>query len=408
MQRLDQHYDGVLGTSLDLTIYAADLNRMETAAAMVVEEISRLEQILSTYREDSELMQLNRTRSSSQASGTLLDVVRHCEDWFDRTGGNFSCRLGQVLALWDAAEENQQIPSIVNMLPPAKAASEGEITLNPEQQFIELDAAISLEPSGLAKGYIIDKAMALLRRELPQAPAIKVDIGGDASYWGAPPGENGWLVHAADPQAIADNGNYITSVSLNSRAIATSGHTSRTRSIASRQFSHILVPQRGWPVANGIYAVVVAPDALTADAVATALAVQSIGAGIAWVDSVDDVEALLIDTNGTQRASRNWQTLLSEDLLQKANARIELTMNFTIPDINERDYERPYVAVWISDAEGRAIKNLLLLGGEERWARTNSRWWRSASDLRMYNVTRPTRGPGEYQLTWDGRDDYGV
>jgi len=61
--------------------------------------------------------------------------------------------------------------------------------------------------------------------------------------------------------------------------------------------------------------------------------------------------------------------------------------------------------------DNQPIKNLILLGGEQRWAGSNSRWWRYAgrrSTVEKINVTRPTRGPGEYQLVWDGLDDSGT
>lgn len=403
-ERLEQHFDGVLGTSLDIIIYGENIERMEAAVSSAIDEISRLEDILTTYSDDSDLMQLNTNRSIDAAPTALRDVVMQCEHWFDLSDGNFSCRLGEIVSLWDAAERNQEFPSIVDVLPLARQISESDISIDAEQGAIVLGDAISLDPSGLAKGYIIDRGMEVLQMELPGASAIKLDIGGDAAYWGSPPRENGWQVQVADPAAIADNGNYLTTLALNDRAIATSGHTSRTRTIGSREFSHILVPQRGWPVTNGVYAVVIAPDATTADTVATTLAVQTIGAGLAWVNSLENVEALLIDFDGTQQFSRNWQDYLSEELKRLSNATINFTMNYTIPDIAQRDYERPYLAVWVSTADGRSVKNLLLLGGEERWARENSRWWRSARDLDR-NVTRPTRSPGSYQLTWDGRDD---
>ncbi|MEY4641796.1 MAG: hypothetical protein RLZZ227_1790 [Pseudomonadota bacterium] len=405
--RLDQHFEGVLGTSLDLTIYANDTQQMKQAAAAAVAEIARLEQILSTWLDDSELTLLNRTHATQAASDDLLAVVRHCEEWFARSSGMFSCRLKPVLDLWDAAVREQKIPNALDMQPVARAAHTATLTIDAERRHIDLGSAVSLEPSGLATGYIVDRAMAVLREAVPDATAIKLDIGGDASYWGSPPGQEGWLVGVADPQLTADNSGFVSSLALTSMAVTTSGHTSRTRTIRSRAFSHILVPERGWPVTNGVYAVVIAADTLTADVVATALAAQGAEAGLAWVNTLENVEALLISADGSRRTSRNWNRYLSEDLMRQAGANVSMVVDYTIPDLNERGYERPYVAIWISDAQGKAIRNLLLLGGEQRWASTNSRWWNSTRK-RMDNVTRPTRNPGEYQLVWDGKDEFGA
>ena len=410
-QRLEQHYEGVLGTSLDLTLYGADRERLQRAGDAALAEIARLEGLLSTWRDDSELMQLNAARSASGLSPELLEVVRHCEAWKETSGGAFSCRLGGVTALWDEAERRGELPVVSDMLPTARTAGQSPILIDVAAGRIELGDAIELEPSGLAKGYIIDRAMAVLRRELPDSPALKLDIGGDAWYWGAPPGEDGWEVQVADPQAIADNTNFISTLSLSAMAVATSGHTSRGREIAGRRFSHLLDTRRGWPVDDGLYAVVIAPDAVTADAVATTLAVMNLDRALELVNSLDKVEALLVDSQGLQHFSLHWQDYLGGELRRQAGADIEVSLSYTIPDLRHSDYERPYIAIWVSDSEGRPIRNLMLHGGDQQWARTNSVWWSRVgrrSGLEAGHVTRPTRGPGEYQLSWDGTNDDGV
>ena len=104
--RLDQHFDGVLGTSLDLTIYADDMERMEQAAAAALAEIARLERILSTWIDDSELMQLNRAHITNEASDDLLAVVSHCEDWFVRSSGLFVIEIDRGNRVKESSEVN--------------------------------------------------------------------------------------------------------------------------------------------------------------------------------------------------------------------------------------------------------------------------------------------------------------
>ncbi|PCJ40164.1 MAG: thiamine biosynthesis protein [SAR86 cluster bacterium] len=410
-QEVIEHYDGVLGTSLDITVYAPDQSNTANAIETTVAEIARLEQILTTFDEESEVMQLNVTRMTDAASQALIDVISACEDWFTQSEGNFSCRLGGVVDFWDVAEETQQVPSRRDLSPIARNANRAELIINPDQNQISLGDGIKLDPSGLAKGYVIDKAMAVLRRELPNATAIKVDIGGDASYWGIPPDSEGWEVMVANPESTADNADFITSLSLGSKAVATSGHNSRMRQILMREFSHIFTPQTGWPVFSGLYAVVIADDAMTADAVATTLSVLPITEALTIIEALPGIEALLVDDSGAQRSSSGWSDYLSQELLLLSNADFKLTLDYSIPTHGDRGYERPYVAIWVSTMDNQAIKNLILFGGQQRWAGSNSRWWRYAgrrSTVEKINVTRPTRGPGEYQLVWDGRDDSGT
>ncbi len=405
-QPVIQHYDGVLGTSLDITVYGPDQSNIENAIEITLSEIASLERMLTTYDDSSVLMQLNSSKMTDSAPQALLDVVTACEDWLTRTEGNFSCRLGTVIDFWDMAEENQEVPTRQDVNRIARDASRAELTIDPAQQIIQLGDGVELDPSGLAKGYIIDRAMDALK-SIPDVTAIKVDIGGDASYWGTPPNAAGWEVMVANPEYTADNGDFLTSLSLDTKAIATSGHSSRTRQILMREFSHIITPQTGWPVFSGLYAVVIADDAITADAIATTLSALSIADALLIVEALDGVEALLVDEGGAQRSSSGWNQYLSEELLLLSSDDFKLTLYYSIPDQGGRGY----VAIWVSNMKNQPIKNLILYGGEQRWAGSNQRWWRYAgrrSTVEKINVTRPTRGPGEYQLVWDGRDDSGT
>ncbi len=410
-QEVIEHYDGVLGTSLDITVFSPDQSGTQNAIEIALAEIARLEQMLTIYTNDSELMQLNTLRTTDSASQDLIEVISACEDWFTQSEGNFSCRLGAVVDFWDSAEQAQQVPSRQDVSRIARNARRAELTLNIDQNQIILGEGIKLDPSGLAKGYIIDRAMEVLKRELSDATAIKLDIGGDASYWGTPPDSEGWKVFVANPESTADNSDFITTLNLGSRAVATSGHNNRMRQILMREFSHIFTPQTGWPVFSGLYAVVVAEDTITADAIATTLSVLSMADALTTIEALPGIEALLVDEGGAQRTSSGWNEYLSQELLLFSNADFKLTLNYSIPTREGRGYERPYVAIWVSTMDNQAIKNLILFGGEQRWAGSNSRWWRFAgrrSTVEKINVTRPTRSPGEYQLVWDGRDDSGT
>jgi FAD:protein FMN transferase len=411
-QPFTQHRDGVLGTSLDVVIHGTDAATAERALNAALAEIARLEEIFSTYRADSEVMQLNAARATDAASAELLDVLGHCAQWYATTEGKFSCRLGRLQTLWAEAEAKQIIPERSDVRGLARASNQATVIIDTDAHKVSLGEPVVLDPSGLATGYIVDHALALLREAAPDATAIKLDIGGDALYWGQPPGQNGWQVAVADPHKLADNANFLATLALTSKAVTASGHSSRRRTIARRDFSYILAARDGWPIENGTTSVVVADSALIADAVATTLAAQGLTEGIDWVNTLDGVEALVIDAAGLQLSSDGWSALLAPATNAAATfGAVAMTLDYTLPDFDAASYNRPYLAIWITDTEQKPLKNLLLLGETERWARENTRWWRRVGRRNaglLDGVARPTRGPGEYQLQWDGKDDFGV
>lgn len=88
-----------------------------------------------------------------------------------------------------------------------------------------------------------------------------------------------------------------------------------------------------------------------------------------------------------------------------------LSASIELPRIAAANYERPYVAVWITDAEKNPVRTLLLLGPEARWRESNYIYWRRVErkDLEgAAKIARPTRSPGRYEVVWDGRTDAGA
>ncbi|MEM7000816.1 MAG: DUF2271 domain-containing protein, partial [Pseudomonadota bacterium] len=161
----------------------------------------------------------------------------------------------------------------------------------------------------------------------------------------------------------------------------------------------------GWPMHTAPNTVVTAPPAVAADAAATALATMSATAGSDWAERINGIEALLTLDSGQSIATVGWH-----GGTQPGQAAQLLTLSYEIPAFSSARYRRPYVAMWITDERRQVIRNLLLLGESERWARENSRWWRQVGrrdETILTGLARPTRRPGEYRVIWDGRDDQG-
>lgn len=397
-----RHFDGVLGTSMDVTVIGASEAQAVRAIERTVAEVERLEALLSNYRADSEVAELNRQRELARPSGELRALLDHCRRWTRQSQNRFSCKLGRLFDAWREAERTQVAPDRVKLRRLARDIAATELAAGQDAATpLRLPERVDVDLGGIAKGFIIDRALDATRKALPEAVAIKVDIGGDAYYWGRPPGSDGWLV------GIGAEGHAGVLV-LADAAVAASGHAERGYRIGRRHYSHILAARDGWPLANAPTAFVTAAQAGDADAIATALVNMPPQEAIAWVADMPDVEALLILDNGTHVVSPGWRA--KEPSPKGAGTTGRLRIEYTIPHMQAGEYRRPYLAIWITDAERHAVRNLLLLGENQRWARENTRWWRQvgrhdASVLDGYAVA--TRRPGRYAVTWDGYDDRG-
>lgn len=404
--------EGVLGTSFEMQVAGADA-QASPAIEAALGEIARLERQLSTWNGDSMLSGYNAGRLEAEAlPDDVTAVLRLCEQWRADTQGAFSCRLGALVARWQQAEADGRLPDRAELRRQARTLSG---MAPPAQGRLDPDAGLRFDVDGVAKGYILDRALARARAAAPAATGIRIDIGGDAVYWGEPAPGRAWRVGVADPRRPLDNGQPIVELDLRSRAIAASGHASRGHRIGRRRLSHILDPQEGWPVVYAPSSIVVAEDAATADALATALTVLPIRDGLARVDEVEGAAALVISDRGIPFASSRWSSLLAqpEPAAAAAVARghgAGIAIDYRIPQQDSERYRQPYLAFWIERGNGEAVRQLLVLGDRSRWLGELPRWWRHYGrddPAGAQGIARPTRAPGEYSLAWDGRDDMG-
>lgn len=404
----------VLGTSFEMTVQAP-AEQAKLAEHKVLAEIERLALIFSTYDKTSEVSLLNQTGHPNQtgASQDFLTLVKHCETWQKTLPKSFSCRLGNVIEMWQGYEQQQLRPERIKIREQARKAQQSTYSVQ-DLSNATANSDFTWNFGGIAKGYILDQAMKVAKASATQAQAIKLDIGGDGVYWQSPQASKpSWRVGLALPKAIDDSqAALLGTLELSNGALAYSGHNSRARQIGRRSYSHILAPRDGWPTHNPVTAIVKAPDATSADALATALAASEISVALDWLAKHPEYAALLIDNEGRQYASNNWYQgyvkadTPNDDFVEDYQARI----SFSLPKLSVAKYRRPYAALWVADQKGKVVRNLLVLGQSERWMQKNRSWWRlqgRTSSQLLDGFARPTRRPGKYDVIWNGRDDFG-
>lgn len=418
------HEDHVLGTSFDMTVVADNAADAVVAHWAARDEINRLDKVLSTWRPDSEISALNAASGPARVSPDLATVLASAEIWRARTDGAFSARLGTVEAAWNQAQAAGSPPEAAKLAALAEAAASAPVRTEGGQ--IERTADVRFAPDGLAKGYIIDAAMRAARTAAPGVSGMMIDIGGDMRCQGASPSGQGWSVGVAAPRA-ADNAGAAEVLLLNNKAVATSGLGQRDRVIAGCAYSQTLSPADGAAVATPLVTVV-ADRALDADALASALSVMPVDRGLALVERTRGAEARIVHTSGLVAATSGWSGLLRPAVNvgpTAANLAVldcaapaakawpsgfQLNINYTLPQMNDPRHP-PFVAVWITDAKGTMVRTLFHLGNRPpRYLNSNYVWWaqfQKATPDALDSVTRPTRLPGVYDASWDGKDDTG-
>lgn len=429
-------YDGVLGTSMDLTICAPTERDAEMCNARVLAEIERLRAILSTYDSASEISRVKA--GASIQSPELAELLGAYDLWNHRSGGAIRANMADTILLWKRAQLNDQLPDSV-------AISQS------------LDAPLALNVDALGKGYIIDRAVEIAQQ---YAPAGLLNIGGDIRAWG----DVDWRIGVSDPTNPAENAPLAATFTLRNSAAATSGGYARYYSIQGQRFSHIIDPRTGMPVKSVTSATVIADNCMAANAMSTAASVLGgiegaalaaefgrghlllADAGQTWTGG--PVMLALADTTEAPAASGGSTSKPADSAAASAWAKdFQVTVKIALKDFSApapttapqpaaqaapaevasatpaanppargargarggRGAKRPYVAVWIEDKNDKVVRTITIWGDNARWVRELSYWWRAADGDQQdtQSITRATRAAGEYAVTWDGKDEFG-
>ncbi|MFO0796031.1 MAG: DUF2271 domain-containing protein [Gemmataceae bacterium] len=430
------HFDHVLGTSLDLWLTAADPDR---AAAAVLGEVEAVGRVFSPHNADSELEQLNR--GSVPGSASLRAVLDGYDRVAPRAGGALNPLVAALGRAWKDAEASGREPT-------ADALARLAADLQCRGWVATADAVTRATPHPLdlnagAKGFALDRAKAAALAA--GATAGLVNLGGDLIGWGGA----AHVVGVQNPFAPAETARPLGAFRLRNASVATSGGYQRGYAVGDARLSHIFDPRTGRPADRVASATVIAPDSLTANLLATALAVLDPAAGLRLVADFP-AAAFIVDADGRQyrspgfaleavvRARPSYRKAVAAGALTAMlfgaggapdtplgpaaavaqDAKGEpwpggygVTVALELPKIeNARKYRRPYVAVYVEDAGGKAVKTIGVWGNEGRWLKDLSDWWKigKLDGELVKTVTRATRGPGKYELAWDGKDEKGV
>lgn len=258
-----------MGMPVRLVLYAGGEAQARQAASSAFARVRALDGMLSDYRVDSEVRRLAaRSGEWVPVSEDLMAVVTRAVEIARVTDGAFDPTVGPLVALWREARRTKRLPAEFALADARRRVGWQFVELDRERRAIRLKLkGMQLDLGGIAKGYILQEALRTLggagiNRALAEA-------GGDLVVGDAPPGRAGWAIEApgAAPEFAARAGR------LRHEAIATSGPTSQFVEIDGVRYSHVIDPRRGLGVTHDVVARVIAPDAATADALATALSV---------------------------------------------------------------------------------------------------------------------------------------
>ncbi|TFF35741.1 DUF2271 domain-containing protein [Mucilaginibacter psychrotolerans] len=415
------NYENVLGTSLEIKIAATNNTNAGKAEDAALAEIDRLNKILSGYDAGSEFSQwMKAGNKATVVSPQLFEVLSLFEQWRSKSNGALDASAETINKVWRSAAGQNRLPSTTEIAAALNLVHQQHYILNAQNHTAQRISNAPLILNSFAKSYIMDKA-ATAALKAPGVSGVLVNIGGDILARG----QHTEQILVSNPKADAENDAPIARVQITNKTIATSGNYRRGELIAGKWYSHIVDPRTGQPAGGVISATVVADNATDAGALATALNVLSPEEGRQLVASVPGAEFMLVTADGRQLKSDGWKDM--EVALPKTQAVIpavnvkdklwdvnyELAINIELATIEGMRVHRPFVAVWVVDANKKPVRQIALWYNKPRYLHDMRSWYDTyydsfaAAEGNISSTTSATRSPGKYTLKWDGKDDKG-
>ena len=264
------HPVGVMGTktSLAVVLPGDEAKRGRDILGAAEAELRRIESLMSTWIDESEISRLNAAPADEPVllSEDSLEVLRVARRLFDQTHGAFDVTCRPLIERWRRAGDDGQLPSEEDLAEYRRASDWSQIELSKQGARKSRDTTC-VDLSGIAKGYAVDQALLVLQRS--GAAGGLVEVGGDLRIFGVGPEGEGWTVGIRSPFEDRAWGE----IKLKDGAVCTSGDYARYVEIDGNRYSEVIDPRAGLPATAASSVTVVAGDAMTADAWATALTV---------------------------------------------------------------------------------------------------------------------------------------
>ena len=271
-----------MGSAATVRACGPDSQELPSIVAAALDEVDRVDRLMSHYRADSPLSRLNREAALGPVAvdPELFDFLAECLRWSRDSDGAFDVTVGPLMKAWGFFRDEGRRPEEREIQAALGAVGYRHVVLDRERGTVRFDrSGVELDLGGIGKGYAVDRVVELLRRR--GVRSALVNLGGSSVYGlGAPPGAEAWEVAIQDPTAP---GREAEAVALRDRALSVSGGYARSFVKDGVTYSHIMDPRTGRPVQGVLSVAVLSASATDGDALDNVLFVLGLDAARAFV-----------------------------------------------------------------------------------------------------------------------------
>jgi len=300
-----------MGTFITITVMDPSRVKAEEAIERAFDEIDHVASLMDRYRTDSPVAILNQEGRINHVPPHVSYVVSRSLYYYKKTKGAFDITVKPLIDLYNRyIEDYRSLPGQKEVDRALKLVDGSAISLdNGAIHFKKEGMGITLD--GIAKGYVVDRAIRIIQQNGIQHALV--DAGGDIRATGGKEGSTPWKIGIRDPW---ETKSCLETVSVINGSVATSGNYEIFFD-NEKLYHHIMNPRTGVSPRRSVSVSIIAPRALDADAISTAVFVLEPEEGMRFVSSLPDTECLIIDRNKKKTFSKAWPS--AQWLNEKSN-----------------------------------------------------------------------------------------
>ena len=279
----------IMGTVFEIAAYDQSSEHASNAIERAFQQIVRLDDLMSNYKPDSTLSNLNRSAHfhAEKVPSDLYRVIDQAVQFSRLSDGKFDISIAPLVNLWKAALRGEGTPSRAQQEDVRSCVGYEKIELSPPDRISFRSSCLQLDLGAIGKGYAVDRAVEVLH-SLGIRNAL-INAGGSTIFaMGAPPDHTAWLVHLRDPSNKID-----PQVMLKDGSVSTSEQTAPSL-LGNDTAGHIIDPDPGMPLKTVFAVSAVARTATLSDALSTSLLLLGPAKGKALIKHMTNVSAIWI------------------------------------------------------------------------------------------------------------------
>jgi thiamine biosynthesis lipoprotein len=285
-----------MGSHLNLSVWTTDPKETAAAFDTIEKEFRRLEDLMSNWREGSDIQKLNAGAGEHPVpvSPEIRELFRTASQISEWTNGKFDVTFGVMSGLWkfDYQNEDDTIPDPGEVARRRKFINYRDLKLDEAKgtAFLIRKGMVA-NLGGIGKGYAVDRARTIL--EAAGFRNFMIQFGGDM-YVAGNAGDRPWRLGIQDPRGT-DN-HIFASIELSDSTFSTSGDYERFFIKDGRRYHHIIDPATGEPSVGCRSVTIIAKSATIADGLSTGVFIMGPEAGMALIEKLQDVEGVIVSS----------------------------------------------------------------------------------------------------------------